>query len=186
MIKRLFLLVSLLFILIPAVHVYAQESGLPSDEQVEQAKPNYELAYPGILPDHPLYFIKAGRDRIISFFISQPIKKAEFNLLQADKRIHASLLLSEKREDKIGLAQSTFSKGENYFEMAINNTEEAKRQGIDITEFSKKLSDANEKHQQVLNDMLKKQNENSKKKFSVEAKRLIDFDKRIVKLANNK
>ncbi|PIZ98613.1 MAG: hypothetical protein COX78_02915, partial [Candidatus Levybacteria bacterium CG_4_10_14_0_2_um_filter_35_8] len=58
---------------------------------------NYELPYPGLLPDHPLYFLKMTRDKIIGFFISDPIKKAEFDILQSDKRLSAGVYLLNKK-----------------------------------------------------------------------------------------
>ena len=45
----------------------------------------YVLPYPGILPTHPLYFLKIVRDRIIELLISDRVNKAEFYILQADK-----------------------------------------------------------------------------------------------------
>ncbi len=46
----------------------------------------YALPYPGLLPDSPLYILKAIRDRIIEVLISDTMKKANFELLAADKR----------------------------------------------------------------------------------------------------
>lgn len=47
----------------------------------------YTLPYPGILPDHPLYFFKTIRDAILEFLIVDPVRKSEFYILQADKRL---------------------------------------------------------------------------------------------------
>src|SRR5436190_18380171 len=81
------------------------------------AEVEYELSYPGVLPDNPLYLIKAARDRMVSFLITDPIKKIEFNLLTSDKRIYASKLLSDK--GKFDLAISTLSKSNNYLEISV-------------------------------------------------------------------
>src|SRR3989344_6985739 len=80
--------------------VYAQTE-LPSSEEYDYGVTatdsatdqveEYTLPYPGILPDNLLYPIKVFRDRIVSFLISDPLKKAEFNLLQADKRLQAGV-----------------------------------------------------------------------------------------------
>src|SRR5438309_421306 len=48
---------------------------------------SYQLPYPGMLPDNPLYFLKVIRDGVWSFLLSNPLKKADFDLLQADKRV---------------------------------------------------------------------------------------------------
>ena len=54
----------------------------------------YPLPFPGILPNHPLYFLKVVRDTLIEKMITNEIKKAEFYILQADKRLQMSLELS--------------------------------------------------------------------------------------------
>jgi len=138
---------------------------------------NYQLAFPGILPDNPLYFLKAARDRVIAFFISNPIKKSEFDLLQADKRVEASNLLSQN--GKIALAETTFSKAENYFDDAIVRANDAKKQGVNIKEVANNLTNANRKHQQVLDDMKKKFSKNDKQKFSKDQQRLRELEKRV-------
>lgn len=166
---------------IPKASVYSQD--LTPAQTASETAVNYQLPYPGLLPDHPLYFLKAARDRVFSFFISNPLKKAEFNLLQADKRVEASYMLSKKGEEKIDLAQSTFSKAENYFEDAVNRAYDAKTQGMNTIELSKKLTDANHKHQQVLNDLTKSINSQDRKKFTKERARLVDFEKRVKELA---
>jgi mannitol-specific phosphotransferase system IIBC component len=167
---------SVLVVLFP-VNVSAQESASPSAVASESAEITYQLAYPGLLPDHPLYFLKAARDKIISFFISSPIKKADFDLLQADKRIGASVMLSKK--GKVDLAQSTFSKAENYFEKAIVQVSSAKMQGIHTGEMAKKLQDANLKHRQVLDDMLKELDQEDQDKFVMERERLVRFGEKV-------
>lgn len=149
-------------------------------QSTDSGKINYQLSYPGLLPDHPLYFLKAGRDQIMSFFISKPLKKAGFNLLQADKRVEAAFLLS--KNGKINLAQSTFSKAENYFESALSNTKDAKDQGMDTTELSHKLRDSNKKHQQILKDITQKLNKENKDKFATEHERLKKFEEKVKEL----
>ncbi|HVF69165.1 MAG TPA: DUF5667 domain-containing protein [Xanthomonadales bacterium] len=174
-----FLLFNLYFLILGSkAPIFANET----TQVAESSGVNYQLSYPGLLPDHPLYFLKAGRDRIMSFFISKPLKKAEFNLIQADKRVEASFLLSKKGGDKIDLAQSTFSKAENYFEDAIDNTAAAKAQGMNTIELSQKLHDSNQKHQQILKDMTEKLSEANKEKFATEHGRLKQFEKKVKEL----
>ena len=82
-----------------------------SSETVSKNKDiEYTLPYPGILPDSPLYFLKTARDKIVSFLISDPLKKAEFNLLAADKRLNSGIFLFNKGKEKYKLALSTISK----------------------------------------------------------------------------
>lgn len=53
----------------------------------------YVLPFPGILPTHPLYFLKNLRDKIIELLITDSISKAEFYLLQADKKLNMGVSL---------------------------------------------------------------------------------------------
>src|SRR5438552_3561844 len=95
-----FLILTSCFLLLNPAFARADEM---SSSSAEVARVDYQLAYPGLLPDHPLYFLKAARDKVYAFFISSPVKKAEFDLLQADKRVESSYLLIQK--GKVDLAE---------------------------------------------------------------------------------
>ncbi|MDP3998925.1 MAG: DUF5667 domain-containing protein [bacterium] len=138
----------------------AASDNVPTPSAI-QSKVEYTLPYPGILPGHPLYSLKMIRDQISSWFITDPLKKAEFNLLQADKRLNSGLFLLDK--GKTDLAESTFSKGENYLEQTIAKVEGAKKAGKDISAMMSKLSLATLKHQEVLTEVLQKIPESNKK-----------------------
>jgi hypothetical protein len=60
----------------------------------------YVLPYPGILPTHPLYFLKMMRDQIVEVLISDPVKRADFYITQADKKLSMALALSDARKTK--------------------------------------------------------------------------------------
>jgi hypothetical protein len=143
---------------------------------------NYELPYPGLLPDSPLYFLRIIRDKTIDFLISDPLRKAEFDLLQADKRLNAGIYLfnSAKQNDKkMKLGLSTVSKAENYFEEALDKVGEAKMQGRNIDEVKGKLRNAVKKHQQELEYLTQKVSANFKQGFENELKRITGFDGRL-------
>lgn len=138
---------------------------------------NYELPYPGLLPDSPLYFLRAIRDRIVDFLISDPLKKTEFDLLQADKRLNAGIYLFNK--GKNALAFSTISKAGNYFEKALNKKDEAKMQGRDIDWIEGNLKNALKKHQQEINYLIEKVGGDFKTNLKNEQKRLTGFEQRL-------
>lgn len=115
---------------------------------------DYTLPYPGILPGNVLYPLKTFRDRVVSFFITDSAKQAEFDLLQADKRLAAGQSLFAAHADPALISQ-TISKGENYFEDAIINTRAAKKEGHLVNDFLDKLQHAGIKHEQVLYQMSK-------------------------------
>lgn len=87
---------------------------------VPETKVEYYLPYPGILPDSPVYKIKAMRDQIRLWITFDPIQKAKLQLLYADKRINAAKTLLEG--GKPDLAISTATKAEKYLEKAVRTS----------------------------------------------------------------
>ncbi|MBI2074259.1 MAG: hypothetical protein HYT83_00305 [Candidatus Levybacteria bacterium] len=154
-----------------------EPSAVPSlsEESVE-----YQLPYPGLLPDSSFYFLKVVRDKIISFLVSDPLKKADFDLLQADKRLSAGVYLFDRR--KFNLASSTILKGENYFEEALVKAEEAKKQGMDTGNIGDRLLTAFLKHKIVVKGLEKKAPNENKAEFSSLVKRIEGFENRASEL----
>lgn len=180
-ILSIFLSFNLLMILIPQISFAQTEK--PSISMQVTPTPSialtveYQLPYPGLLPDSAFYSLKALRDKIVGFLISDPIKKAEFKLLAADKRLNAGAYLFEK--SKYDLALSTISKGENYFEEAINKVKEAKKQGRDTTDILIILSISVKKHREVLITLEKKAPGNSKAGIASTIKRVEGFENKV-------
>lgn len=123
-------------------------------------KVDYVLPYPGILPDHILYPVKMLRDRIMDFLIKEPIKKTEFLILMADKRLGAGKTLVDY--GKTNLGETTLSKGEKYLERAIGKAEEARQQGKEVSGLLDKLEKSVKKHLEVLEEVLEKAPESAK------------------------
>jgi len=137
--------------------------------QIAFAQVKYDLAFPGILPDHPLYKIKVLRDKITAVLINNPIKKTEFYLLQADKGIHAAAMLVDKNE--VELAKETALKAENNMTLLTFELKKL-RQRPDQSLFDK-LKLASLKHQEVLSSKEKKVGKEDKKTFQ----QVINFSK---------
>jgi len=135
---------------ITAVVQAQQESEIATE--TAQKSINYFLPYPGILPGNSLYPLKMIRDRVVSYFITDPVKKAEFYLLMADKRINAGKFLADYR--KYSLVEPTISKGQNYFDQSIELAAKTKKQGINIKNLTEQLNKASEKHEEVLGVIL--------------------------------
>jgi hypothetical protein len=139
----------------PPIVTLAAENESSVEEVVGETEPvevlkedDYSLPYPGILPDHPLYFLKMIRDRVRLWLTRDTLARAELMLHYADKRIAASLSLAEK--GKAGLAASTATKAEMYFEQALDEAERAADSGKDTSEFYGKALLSSEKHRKVL------------------------------------
>lgn len=153
--RLLFLFLIFLLLSRPGV-IFAQANSSQSAGFVPTPTPviTYTLPYPGILPDNPLYPLKMLRDRIILFLITDPVKRARFNLLQADKRLQSGLYLYQHDKKKADLALSTMEKGANYFGQALDQTRELKQQKVDITDLINTLDNAARKHEQVLTQFI--------------------------------
>ncbi|RJR24109.1 hypothetical protein C4578_03480 [Candidatus Microgenomates bacterium] len=114
-------------------------------------KSDYFLAYPGILPDNPLYKIKMIRDRVKIWLVRKTLDRASLFLLYSDKRLGAGKVLVEGGKPEMGIP--TLVKAERYFEKAILETEKAKAQGIETAEFRETLRKASLKHEEVLKEV---------------------------------
>lgn len=167
-------ILALLFLsfLIPLT-VVAQEL-TPTPPQENQATVSaivkYDLAFPGILPGHPLYKLKVLRDKISAALITDPRKKIEFYLLQTDKGILASAMLIDK--GKIDLALQTVLKAEHNYTLI---GQELYRLPVRPEEaFYKKLYTASLKHQEVLLSLVKRVPKDKQQTFLT----VTDFSKR--------
>lgn len=119
----------------------------PTPEQ----KVSYNLPYPGLLQDSPLYPLKGLRDRIVLFFISDSVKKAQYYLFLSDKRLAAGKILTENGKEKLGT--ETIQKGENYFGLALKEAIKAQKNGKETESVLARLSLAQLKHAEVIREL---------------------------------
>ncbi len=150
--KIVVLILSIIFILLIPFATYIMEY-VPV-KAVTQEKVLYNLPYPGILPDHPLYIVKAIRDRFLEFGTRDNLKKAELYLLNSDKRFAMAIALSKKGKEKQAI--DVASKGEKYFLKISKLLVNAKKQGTgSSSEFVDMLKLSNAKHKEILETFLK-------------------------------
>ncbi len=121
---------------------------------------DYYLPYPGILPDHPLYWLKMLRDRILLFLVHNPEEKLNRLLLYADKRLGAAQVLIMGGKDQLGITTAT--KAEKYLEQAVLELEKIKTAGNASETMFTNLAQASLKHRQVLEQMVDKVPDQSK------------------------
>lgn len=191
--KALLLGFAVFFLLLP-FKAFAQESTpVPSvvvEEQIEldtSASPSakeqvgYTLVYPGMLPDNPLHFVKAARDRIISILISNQVKKAEFNILTSDKRFVAAQMLFQRNKGK--LAASTLSKSNNYMNEAISAIRQAQKSDANYNSVLHNLSLSIDKHLEVLETFTEDVDEEFLDQLEAERKRLLEFKNSVKEIA---
>lgn len=125
----------------------------PADTVVLEEKSQYLLPYPGILPDHPLYFLKALRDKILEALIVDPLRKSEFYLLQADKRLNMAIFAANK--GATNLAAESTAIAEQFMERTVSGLV-AFRNGGSVVPASMvdRLEKSMEKHAEVLKEMM--------------------------------
>jgi len=119
----------------------------------ESPEISYQFPAAGtVLPDSPLWPLKALRDKVWYLITPSPLKKAELALLFSDKRLVAAQTLL--KEGKPDIAVSTLTKGEKYLEIAASEEKIAKNQGNDTSAFLTKLATASLKHREIIENLL--------------------------------
>jgi hypothetical protein len=148
--KRLFLLIGILsiFFLAGVGQTVRAVGPVPAETKID-----YALPYPGVLPDHPLYFLKRVRDAILEVLIMEPVRKSEFYILQGDKRLEMGVMLVEQK--KFALAETTVSKAEKYMEKAVVGLTTYKTNGGVVAPYViEHAQKAVAKHMEVLGELL--------------------------------
>ena len=146
----IFLIVISIFLSSMSTLAQEEASEASSSQEIE-----YTLPFPGILPDHPLYFLKLFRDKVLDFLVQDPIKRIELDLLMADKRLNMGSFLMEK--GKPVLAEATVFKGEKYFLKITEELQVVKGQnrGMDQSLLSK-IKEASLKHEEIILELLER------------------------------
>lgn len=138
MLKKLFVIVLIIPFLFAGL-VQAQSDDLPE---------------PGMLPNHPLYFLKSWSESIGTFFTFGEERKAERLFELSERRLSETIALSEHEDSSI--AEEAIERYQKQLEQAIQKAKEAKDKGMDMDELLEKISERTLKHQEVLADVYEK------------------------------
>lgn len=158
-------------------------TGAQAAELQGGAASDYVLPYPGILPDHPLYNLKRLRDYILDRLIVDPVRKAEFHILQADKRLNMGIFLTTK--GNATLAEESISKGEKYMHRAVFGLLEVKSSGkLPPAHIVERLEKSLEKHLEVLSEMVENAGEPQKSALAGSLELVASLRQEIPKLSN--
>ncbi|MBI4009156.1 hypothetical protein HY357_02900 [Candidatus Roizmanbacteria bacterium] len=166
----------LFFLLLPSFYIVSSQQVSLNQDKVE-----YNLPYPGILPDHPLFFLKEIRDKFLEMTTRDTIKKAELYLLFSDKRVAMAMSLAKTGKDKLIVA--AFLQAEQYFSKIPALLATSKKQGVSASaDFIQRLKLSNAKHKEAgemfLKDLPQGQNENINRALNLNQ----DIKKKIEKL----
>lgn len=142
----------------PTVLAVFPVAASPSPTQVPTvtSKPiEYVLPYPGLLPTHPLYFIKNFRDTVIEFLITDTVSKADFYILQADKKLNMGVALADMKKHKD--ADAAFTQAITSRTQAVSLLESYKTSGSAVPGYLvEKLFLSIDKHTEMLRAVGKK------------------------------
>ena len=150
------------------------------NDATDSGKIEYELPYPGMLPDNPFYPLKMLRDKIVKTLISDSFKKAQFNLLTGQKRLFAGKLLIEKK--KQDLAMETIEKSGHYLDDALKDIKQAQKdnpKNVDIKPFLEHFKTVAGKHQEIIKDLKPEINKRNAVRFEKQEKRIADILKNV-------
>ena len=123
---------------------------------------DYNLPYPGILPDHPLYKIKLLRDRILMFVTKDPIRRVNLQLLMSDKQLVMGQLLWEKGKNDLAIA--TLNKSEKDLLTVVTNLVQLKKTNTLSEGLADKVELAAKKHEETISKLVDSVSDNARKK----------------------
>ncbi len=179
MLNKLLIFLLFIFLFIP-IQIFAQDT--------QTNKVDYSLPYPGILPDHPLYPLKVFRDKVYGFLVSDLVKKTEFKLLMADKRLFMGIMLMDKGKPEF--AEQTISKASKYYEEAVLTLYKAEKAERDVDFLRHRLIDASRKHQEIISEYQKTATSHVKSGLQGSLERILKYRAELVEkdsnLQNNK
>jgi hypothetical protein len=123
------------------------------NEELEGIFIDYYLPSPGpILPDNPLWKVKALRDKLWLVITTKKENKVLLYLLFADKRLVAAKMLYEKGNYDLGF--TTLSKAEIYLKQASDEEVKIRSGGVDTLNLATRIVKASYKHRQVIKQIL--------------------------------
>jgi len=152
--KRIIISISILLFslsFIPAYYSITQSQSI----NIEKKDVPYQLPYPGLLPGHPLYFLKTIRDDILLFTTRDNLKKAKLYLHLSDKNMATARALMEDGKEQAATEQ--LIKGEERFLAIPSLLTNLKKQGGGCPfELVLELQLSNQKHKQIITDVAEK------------------------------
>ncbi len=138
------------------VNQASSSAAISGDEKID-----YSLPYPGILPDHPLYWIKMVRDRIRLLLTRDPRSRYDLMILYADKRLGAGQALILGNQPKLGV--STITKAEKYLFQAVSEFAALNQNEGDQPERVNQLIKILLKHQEIIKPLIDRVPDEDKK-----------------------
>ncbi len=114
-----------------------------ADNQIQE-----ELVSPGLLPGHPLYFLKSVSEGLGNLFAFGENNQAKRAMVLAEKRLSEAQALMAQGE--IELAEQAINRYQEQFSHAFSFAQRAKEKGKNTDEVMAKIAENTLRHQAVL------------------------------------
>lgn len=152
--------------------VSAQEqtsAGRATTSEVE--KVDLGVENPGILPSSPFYFIKEWRRSITRFFTTNPVKRAELELNEANERAAEIKKLEETAPSKIEAITKAANNYQENMERLKTRLEQLKQtsENPNVDKLVENLIDRSIKHNELFDNLKDKFQEQAELKDRLEA-----------------
>ena len=119
-----------------------------------------DLLDPGMLPDSPFYFLKSFFEELGIFLTFNQNNKTERLLMLAETRLAEANVLAEKGKSE--LAERAIHRHQERINQALDRTEQAKARGMNVDDILTRVSEATNRHQEVLMRVYEKVPEQAK------------------------
>jgi hypothetical protein len=144
--KKYLLVFGLITFLLWGTAVYGQEEepiNLVDDTLAEE-----ELVDPGLLPNHPLYFLKSFSEGVGTLFTFGQVNRANRQVLLAENRLAEANALIAQGETEI--AEKAMERYQEQFAHAFTFAQRAREAGQNTDEVMAKIAENTLRHQAVL------------------------------------
>lgn len=180
--KKIIISFFIFLTLFPSGFVFAKEDKNQLENiEIEEEEVVYNLPYPGILPDHPLYFLKSIRDNVLIFITRDNERKSKLFLTISDKKMASALALAEKGRGN--LSQKELEEGEDLFLKIPKRLSIVKEQGGSYSpELIQNLYLSNKKHRETITEVMKKNTESETNEISELLKKNTEIKNELDKL----
>jgi flagellin-specific chaperone FliS len=139
--------------------VWAQTEALPAVGEAETiTTADLGVQDPGLLPTNPFYFLKEWRRSIRSFFVFNPIGKAELDLLVANQKAAELKKVQENLPDDergISRALENYQKSQERLKLRLEALKETS-QNPKVDELLNQLTERVVKHEKLFDELEKK------------------------------
>jgi phage-related protein len=169
--SKILVLVSILAIGFWAITALVSAQEQTSTGQATTSEVDLGVENPGILPSSPFYFLKEWRRSITKFFTTNPVKKAELELNEANERAAEIKKLEETAPSKIEAITKAADNYQRNMERLKTRLEQLKQtsENPNVDKLVENVIDRSIKHNELFDNLKDKFQEQTNLKDTLEA-----------------